>query len=86
MGKLYVQYSDFFQEVAICGRPLPWWGGEVLGHMSNGYNSLTFLLFFSYFNGFQHCSKKMVNTNVYTNNKNVRCSASCGGGEGGGTM
>jgi hypothetical protein len=33
-------------------------GGEVLGHMSNGYNSLTFLCFFSYFYGFQHCSKK----------------------------
>jgi hypothetical protein len=59
-------------------------GGEVLGHMSNGYNSLTFLFCFSYFYGFQYCSKEMVNTNVYTRKiKNVRCSASCGGGEGG---
>jgi hypothetical protein len=62
--------------------PYPGGGGEVLGHMSNGYNSLTFLCFFSYFYGFQHCSKEIVNTNVYTNNKNVRCSASCGGREG----
>ncbi len=75
-----------FQRVAICGRPLPWWGEEVLGHMSNGYNSLTFLCFFSYFYGFNIVAKRWLTQMFTLKIKNVRCSASCGGGEGGGSM
>ncbi len=59
---MYMYYMDstqnFFQGVAICGRPLPWWGGEVLGHMSNGYNSLTFLFFFHVFMVFNIVAKR----------------------------
>jgi hypothetical protein len=62
---MYVWYLEFFRG-GYLWTPPTLVGGEVLGHMSNGYNSLTFLCFFHTFYGFQPCSKKIVNTNVYT--------------------